>query len=121
MKHEITALRLREALTLCNMIPKELSVKSGVSESSISQYVNGSHAPSNISSEKMASVLCVDSMWLMGFDVPMKKDAVNHMISSLTSDESRLIECYRSSDEQTKEMVKRLLAYKDVFDNKNRS
>ena len=121
MKHEITALRLREALNLCNMIPKELSVKSGVSEASISQYVNGSHAPSNISSGKMASVLCVDPMWLMGFDVPMKKDTVDYMFSSLNSDESLLIERYRSSDEQTKEMVKRLLAYKDAFDNHNRS
>lgn len=74
MKHEVTSLRLKEALNQCNMIPKELSLKSGVSEASISQYVNGNHAPSNISSGKMASVLGVDPMWLMGFDVPMRKN-----------------------------------------------
>lgn len=118
MKHELTALRLKEALNQCNMIPKELSVKSGVSESSISQYVNGSHAPSNISSGKMASVLGVDPMWLMGFDVPMHK---NTTISStrtftLNDDEKSLIISFRSSDEQTQEMVRRLLAYKDAFD-----
>ena len=71
MKNEITANRLSLALSNANMKPHELADKSGVSKSSISQYVNGSHAPSNISSGKMASILKVNALWLMGFDVPM--------------------------------------------------
>lgn len=71
MKNEITAKRLSLALSNANMKPHELADKSGVSKSSISQYVNGSHAPSNISSGKMASILKVNALWLMGFDVPM--------------------------------------------------
>lgn len=74
MKNELTAKRLQLALSSANMKPQELADKSGVSKSSISQYVNGAHAPSNISSGKMGKVLNVEPMWLMGFDVEMKKD-----------------------------------------------
>lgn len=74
MKNELTAKRLQKALSDANMKPQELADKSGVSKSSISQYVNGSHAPSNISSGKMGKVLDVEPMWLMGFDVEMRKE-----------------------------------------------
>lgn len=70
MKFEETARRLRAALDENNMKPQELSERSGVSKSSISQYVNGSHKPSNISAGKMGAVLGVSPMWLMGFDFP---------------------------------------------------
>lgn len=76
MKNEITAKRLSLALSNVNMRPQELAERSGVSKSSISQYINGLHAPSNISSKKMASVLGVNPLWLMGFDVKMKKNII---------------------------------------------
>ena len=69
MKYEKTAMRLREALNNKNMRPQDLANLSGVNKASISQYLNGSHAPSNISSGKMAKVLGVSAPWLMGFDV----------------------------------------------------
>ena len=79
MKNEITAKRLTLALSNANMKSQELADKSGVSKASISQYVNGSHAPSNISSGKIAPILGVNPLWLMGFDVPMESpsDASN--------------------------------------------
>lgn len=70
MKNALTAQRLSNALANANMKPQELADKSGVSKASISQYINGSHAPSNISSGKMAKILNVNPLWLMGFDVP---------------------------------------------------
>lgn len=79
MKHELTAKRLLKALTSVNKIPQELANESGVSKSSISQYLKGSHKPSNISSGKMAKVLDVDPLWLMGFDVPMKKETKDEL------------------------------------------
>ena len=81
MKHERTAKRLSKALANVNKIPQELANESGVSKSSISQYLNGSHKPSNISSGKMAKVLGVDPLWLMGFDVPMKKEITLEPVS----------------------------------------
>lgn len=74
MKNEITAKRLRLALDNASMKPQELAEKSKVSKSSISQYVNGSHAPSHISAGKMGKVLGVEPLWLMGFDVSMKSE-----------------------------------------------
>nr|DAR47325.1 MAG TPA: Helix-turn-helix XRE-family like protein [Bacteriophage sp.] len=73
MKCEVTAKRLRKALNECGMKPQELADKTGISKSSISQYLNGSHAPSNISSGKMGKVLNVEPLWLMGFDVEQRK------------------------------------------------
>lgn len=75
MKHELTAKRLQFAINNANISAQELANRSGVAKASISQYVNGSHKPSNISSGKMASVLDVSPLWLMGFDVPMKNIA----------------------------------------------
>lgn len=74
MKNELTAKRLQKALSDVNMNQQELADKSGVSKASISQYINGSHAPSNISSGKMGKVLNVEPLWLMGFDVEMRKE-----------------------------------------------
>lgn len=75
MKNPITANRLALALSNADMIPQELANASGVSKASISQYLNGSHSPSNISSGKMAKILNVNPVWLMGFDVPMQEKA----------------------------------------------
>lgn len=77
MKYELTSKRLLLALSNSNMKPQELADKSGVSKSSISQYVNGSHSPSNISSGKMGEILNVNPLWLMGFDVPMQSEYRN--------------------------------------------
>lgn len=70
MKNAETARRLQDALDRKGMTAAELAKKSGVSKSSISQYINGTHAPSNISSAKMAEVLGVNALWLMGFELP---------------------------------------------------
>ena len=56
------------------MSQQELSEKSGVGKASISQYVNGTHAPGNISAGQMGKVLEVSAEWLMGLDVEMRKE-----------------------------------------------
>lgn len=84
MKHELTARRLQQAMRDINITAQDLSNKSGVAKASISQYVNGSHKPSNISSGKMASVLNVEPLWLMGFDVSMKPEPKSASSKSIT-------------------------------------
>lgn len=74
MKNGLTAKRLQAALSRAGMKAQELADASKVNKSSISQYINGTHAPSNISAGKMAEVLNVNPVWLMGFDVPMEKE-----------------------------------------------
>ena len=71
MKNPETAKRLQEAIRVNNMIPQELADRTEISKASISQYLSGQHKPSNISAGKMAKVLGVSPLWLMGFEVPM--------------------------------------------------
>ena len=75
MKNEETAKRLKLAMDNKNLTAKQLSDKSGVSEPSISQYVHGTFAPRNKTAAKLAKILQVNPMWLMGFDVPMTDPA----------------------------------------------
>lgn len=63
--------RLKQALKQTGMNQQELSEKSGVSKASISQYIHGRFAPSNVTACKLGDVLNVNPAWLMGFDVPM--------------------------------------------------
>lgn len=74
MKYNETARRLSSALNKRNMRAQDLANATGLNKASISQYVNGSHAPSNISAGKMAKVLNVSPLWLMGFDVPESEE-----------------------------------------------
>lgn len=101
MKNELTAKRLQIALSNSNMKPQELANKSGVSKASISQYINGSHAPSNISSGKMGKVLGVNPLWLMGFDVTMNKD----ITSPETAKNINLIYKFSMLNERDKKIV----------------
>lgn len=112
MKYEITSRRLKEALNDNNMKPQELADASGVNKSSISQYINGSHAPSNTSSGRMASVLHVSPLWLMGFDAPKYEVVPAATISSLTEEEMAIALGYRKADEGRKESVAILLGVK---------
>lgn len=72
VKHEVTAQRLRMALYAKGIKAQELADGTGLGKSSISQYVNGTHSPSNLSAGRMAEVLDVNPLWLMGYDVPME-------------------------------------------------
>lgn len=112
MKYEITSRRLKEALNDNNMKPQELADASGVNKSSISQYINGSHAPSNTSSGRMASVLHVSPLWLMGFDAPKYEVVPAATISSLTEEEMAIALGYRKADENIKNGIAGLLGIK---------
>lgn len=117
MKNEITAKRLQLALSNSGMKPQELAEKSGVSKSSISQYVNGSHAPSNISSGKMGKVLKVNPLWLMGFDVDMSKE----ISASEAAKDFDLVYKYSMLNERDKrivmDMIDSMLSRKESGDN----
>lgn len=107
MKNELTAKRLQLALSNTNMKPQELADKSGVSKASISQYMNGSHAPGNISAKKMGKVLNVESMWLMGFDVEMRKE----ISSESASEDMELLKKFSLLNERDKKVVTSLIGF----------
>lgn len=61
--------RLREKMNENNIKAIELAEKTGLSRSSISQYVNGVHVPNTTAAYKIAEVLHCNPVYLMGFDV----------------------------------------------------
>lgn len=63
--------RLKEALKARNMLPIELSRKSGIGKSAISQYLSGKVTPKQDKIYKLAQALRVNEPWLMGYDEPM--------------------------------------------------
>lgn len=114
MKCEVTAKRLRKALDEYGMKPQELADKTGISKSSISQYLNGSHAPSNISSGKIGKVLNVEPLWLMGFDVGQRK---TFDIEQGNKD-FELIDKFSMLDERDKKIVLDMI--ESMISNKNK-
>ena len=73
MKYEITANRIREAMSDMGITQQELADMSKLGKSSISHYVNGSNEPGNKSAYVLANVLNVNPAWLMGLDAPKEK------------------------------------------------
>lgn len=112
MKNKETARRLQDALDRKGMTPAELSKQSGVSKASISQYLNGSHVPSNISSAKMAEVLGVNALWLMGFELP----ETNYDIEIFGDNWQTIVDVHKNLNE---EGLRRLAEYaKDLMASK---
>lgn len=68
MRNPEISKRLDEAMKETNISAKELSDRSGVPQSSISQYLSGIFAPRNQTAKKLADALGVNPMWLMNFE-----------------------------------------------------
>lgn len=79
MKHEITAKRLRTALDNKGLRAQDLADRAGVNKASISHYLSGTHKPSNLTAGKMATVLDVNPLWLMGFEEDLIEANENYL------------------------------------------
>ena len=66
--------RLIEALAIRHMSQSELSQKTGLNKSSISQYVHGKNIPMQNALYLISKVLNINAEWLMGYDVPMERN-----------------------------------------------
>lgn len=74
--------RIIEALELREMTQKDLSDKTGISEASISQYVNGRATPKNDGLYLIAQALHVSEPWLLGYDVSINQNNNQGTISN---------------------------------------
>lgn len=54
----------------------------GINKASVSQYVNGKNAPTNLTATKIALAFNVAPAWVMGFDVP-PVDVLNEITEKL--------------------------------------
>lgn len=110
---ESCARRICQALQIRNMKQIELSEKTGIPKSAISQYCSGAFRPKQKRLFLIAQALHVDEAWLMGLDVPMERSSDNTdgftlVLSSaleLSDVEQDLIRKFRRLDERGKSAV----------------
>ena len=97
---ESCSTRICKALQIRNMKQIELSEKTGIPKSAISQYCAGAFRPKQKRLFLIAQALQVDEAWLMGLDVPMDRSSDSSAYSSLaqdlTTEEQYLLQSYRS-------------------------
>ncbi len=65
--------RLKTAMRIRNIKATELSVKTGIAKSSLSEYINGKYEAKQDGVFLLARALNVNEAWLMGCDVPMER------------------------------------------------
>lgn len=103
MGEKLSALRLKELLTENNMKAVELCTRTGIYKGTISQYIHGTHTPTNLKAKQIAEVFNVNPLWVMGFDVPkyetdtIENDAENaQLLALLRKDEqaTRILQYY---------------------------
>lgn len=77
MSKQTCAERMRIALDRANMSQTDLSKKTKIPKSAISQYIKGSFEPKQDRVYLISKALHVSEAWLMGFDVPIERVDTN--------------------------------------------
>lgn len=96
---ETCASRICKAMLIRNMRQVDLSIKTGIPKSAISQYCSGAFSPKQKRLFLIAQALNVDEAWLMGLNVPMERQADIPNISTtseLSTVEQMLIKDFRA-------------------------
>ena len=65
--------RMKEAMLRANKKQIDISRETGIAKGTISNYLYGKYEPKPEAVAKIAKSLDVSDMWLMGYDVPMKR------------------------------------------------
>lgn len=114
MKKENTSIRLKQIMDNRNLkqvdildMTKPYCIKYDVkmNKSDISQYVSGKVEPNQEKLFILAKALGVNEAWLMGFDVPMKKE----LSSSEAEGDIELIEKFSLLSERDKQLVMNMI------------
>ena len=102
---EPCSVRIRKALSIRNMRQADLCEKAGISKSTLSEYLKGRYVPKQDKTFLIAQALNVDPVWLMGYDVPMEKQAqpetkkVPHTEDELSAGEKLMLQLFRQIPE----------------------
>lgn len=97
--------RLKEALIVNNMKPIDLSKKTGIGKSSISDWLSGRYEAKQDKVFILSKALNVNEGWLMGLDVPRNKEqSISTIYNKL--EESRKNKVYNFAKQQLEEQNK---------------
>lgn len=96
--------RIMKALALREMKQSELCTLAKIPKSSLSLYVNDAYEPKQDRLYKMAEVLGVDPVWLMGYDVPMEREKNTPDSIKLSEGEKILLELFRQIPQEQQQV-----------------
>ena len=80
---ETTAQRLKKAMAIRNLRQTDLVEKTGIPKSALSQYISGKFLPKQNRLSTLAEALNVSETWLIGYDVPMEREASAYVLISI--------------------------------------
>lgn len=104
---ETIANRIKQGLSIRNMKQADLVEKTKIGKSSISTYISGAYEPKQRNIYKIAKALDVNEAWLMGYDVPMEREASNTVNSN--DKDNILLNSFNKLNEKGKnEAIKRV-------------
>lgn len=103
--------RIAEALTVKGMRQADLCKLAKVPKSSLSLYLSGAYEPKQDRIYEMANALNVSEAWLMGYDVPMERQAEKKPPEEprLTEGEKKLVELFRLVPEDKQQLVLQMI------------
>lgn len=91
--------RLRHSMDYRSMTSSELSSKTKIGKSSISQWLNGKYVAKQDKIYILASALDVSPAWLMGYEVPMLNENNDEKISVEDKQSKEIINLKRENEE----------------------
>lgn len=103
-KIETCGHRIEKALFIRKMKQSELCKYAGIPKSSLSLYLSGAYEPKQDRLYKMATILNVSEIWLMGYDVPMERKEYISTIE-LTDTEKTMLELFRQIPENQQKVL----------------
>ena len=87
------AARIQEAMADADKKAADIVEATGIPKSTMSRYLSGAYEPKSKAAYKIAQYLGVAEMWLLGYDVPRertavqkKNDAIVDVVTKLRSD-----------------------------------
>ena len=105
-KIESCGKRIEQALITRNMKQSQLCKQTGIPKSSLSLYLKGAYEPKQDKIYKMANVLHVSEVWLMGYNVPMERDVLSSTTTlELTDCERIMLELFRQIPESQQKVL----------------
>lgn len=105
---ETCAQRIKTALKIREMKQVDLCNRAKVPKSSLSLYLSGAYEPRQDRLAEMSQVLNVSEAWLMGYDVPMERGAVETpepKVVALSEYEQLMVDLLRRVPEDKQKMV----------------
>ena len=128
--------RLEQLMDAYDLTQSEFAKRMNIPKSSLSLYVSNKRKMRQNRIKKISDEFKIDEAWLLGYDVPMKKDIVSfesvnfhddkvttEMIKSIlekrhiNKETQEIVDAYINLDFETRNMVRRLLNLSELKSN----